>query len=87
MSRAQRNFRKGVESVSDFREAFTGQDPKKTGGVIAGLIFSSIVFQLYGWRTWSVVTLIAIIFILSPGVEIFIRWSGIIKGFKVARSR
>ncbi|GMI11783.1 hypothetical protein TrLO_g14736 [Triparma laevis f. longispina] len=87
LSRAQRNFRKGVESVSDFREAFTGQDPKKTGGVIAGLIFSSIVFQLYGWRTWSVVTLLAIIFILSPGVEILIRWSGIIKGFKVARSR
>ncbi|GMI15298.1 hypothetical protein TrVE_jg10011 [Triparma verrucosa] len=87
LSRAQRNFRKSVESVQDFREAFTGQDPKKTSGVIVGLILSSVVFERYGWRAWGVVATMGALFALSPGVEILIRWSGVINGFKVARSR
>ena len=87
LSRAQRNFRKSVESVQDFSEAFTGQDPKKTSGVIVGLILSSVVFESYGWRVWGVVATMGALFALSPGVEILIRWSGVINGFKVARSR
>ena len=77
LSRAQKNFRRGVESVQDVREIFSGEVKGKTIGVCVGLVVSSIVFEAFGAKCWGVFACLGGAFGLSPGPEVLVRWGGI----------